>query len=649
MKVIIQILLLFSLLLSKQAYSQDENRPTWDGIDITTHPDYGALEAFYLATDGMNWDEEGDWLVNPDLNTWTGISTNDDGRVSDIFLSSSELNGTIPKELGELDFLTTLVLISDSLKGTIPKEIGNLTSLTELWLAGEFSGPIPEELSDLVLLEGLIIVASNLSGNIPSSFSSLINLKELTLSGGILSDNTGLTGDIGFSGEIPDIFQGMSKLESLSLSHNQLTGTLPASIATLPNLTQLILTHNQLAGLPDLTPLGSIEIHIVRNELTFEDIVPNAPVLSSYSPQNYIGEEHIFILDEGESITLEVVELTGGNTYQWFKNGVEIEGATEATLHIPEFSEIAAYYYEVKNPAAPELTLRSQLIYLYFDPTPTDIVLSNYEIEENNSTNFSIATISAVNDHDYPYTYKIESSENFSIGGNFGDELIANTTFDFEVESSFTVEITAQDILGNDFKKELIIDILDANDPPTDINLSNDITVDGKSAGQTIGTFSVVDQDAMDTFTFSLGGPDSESFRIGGIESDELQNAQVFDADIKNSYTLDVTVTDSGGLEVTKEFTITIEPAPLVIDDKNDLVSIYPNPSDGTFSVILDKSLINPSWSIIDIGGKDIDVNEKIEIQNNIIFFEIGDLRSGVYLLNINAGAQNIVNRIVIE
>ena len=60
--------------------------------------DRGALISLYNSTDGPNWSNTDNWLSDEPLNTWHGISTNDDGQVTEIDLGDNN-NGVVPKFL----------------------------------------------------------------------------------------------------------------------------------------------------------------------------------------------------------------------------------------------------------------------------------------------------------------------------------------------------------------------------------------------------------------------------------------------------------------------------------------------------------------------------------------------------------------------
>uniref|UniRef100_A0A0D9V2N4 non-specific serine/threonine protein kinase n=1 Tax=Leersia perrieri TaxID=77586 RepID=A0A0D9V2N4_9ORYZ len=86
-----------------------------------------------------------------------------------IDLSSNNLVGNVPEEVGSLIGLINLNLSFNHLTGNIPYQIGVLQSLESLDLSrNQLSGEIPQTLSNLTSLGELNLSYNNLSGRIPS-------------------------------------------------------------------------------------------------------------------------------------------------------------------------------------------------------------------------------------------------------------------------------------------------------------------------------------------------------------------------------------------------------------------------------------------------------------------------------------------------
>jgi gliding motility-associated-like protein len=128
---------------------------------------------------------------------------------------------------------------------------------------------------------------------------------------------------------------------------------------------------------------------------------------------------------------------------------------------------------------------------------------------------------------------------------------------EFSGQDSF--DWTASD--GNEFAADasaVMIDISPVNDPPTDINLSNNLVEEGQAPGKIVGTLSVEDIDNENDFDFSFSqnnGNDIDAFVIDG---NLLKTDRILDYDIQNLYTILITATDRDGNEITREFTIEV-------------------------------------------------------------------------------------------
>ena len=88
--------------------------------------DREALVALYNATGGENWITSYNWLSDAPLDEWEGVRTNDDGRVTSLYLDHNDLSGEIPAELGSLSNLEALELYRPAnydLSGCVPSSL----------------------------------------------------------------------------------------------------------------------------------------------------------------------------------------------------------------------------------------------------------------------------------------------------------------------------------------------------------------------------------------------------------------------------------------------------------------------------------------------------------------------------------------------
>ena len=67
--------------------------------------DRAVLVELYNATNGANWADNTNWLSDEPIGTWQGVTTDEEGRVSELSLRRNQLTGEIPTELGNLSTL----------------------------------------------------------------------------------------------------------------------------------------------------------------------------------------------------------------------------------------------------------------------------------------------------------------------------------------------------------------------------------------------------------------------------------------------------------------------------------------------------------------------------------------------------------------
>ena len=83
--------------------------------------DREALIAFYNATGGATWQDNTNWLSDKPLREWHGVTTDDNGRVTELILIRNNLTGALPPELGDLTHLTWLNLAHNGRRAPYPR------------------------------------------------------------------------------------------------------------------------------------------------------------------------------------------------------------------------------------------------------------------------------------------------------------------------------------------------------------------------------------------------------------------------------------------------------------------------------------------------------------------------------------------------
>ena len=443
--------------------------------------DRAALVALYNATGGADWTDNTNWLSTEALSAWYGVTTDGNGRVTELDLDYNQLRGEIPAALGTLANLQTLVFYNNDLIGEIPAELGTLANLqTLVFSSNALSGEIPAELGNLANLQTLSIYANYLIGEIPAELGNLANLQTLSLYANDLS------------GEIPAELGNLANLQTLSLYVNDLIGEIPAELGTLANLQTLYLYANDLSGeIPaELGNLANLQtLSLSWNELSGEipmELGNLANLQRLYLYANDLSGEIPAAL--GNLANLEILNLS--------VNGLsgEIQAALESLTRLQEL--YLNHNPQLTGTIPPELENLAQLRAFYVHgtglcvPPGSDLqtwlatidfrgsvcggaprfsdTSTTREVPENSGPGTDVgAPVAATGANDDTLTYTLGGSdtESFTIVSTTG-QIRTKAALNFEAKSSYSVTVTVSDGRGGTDSINLTISITDVNEQP---------------------------------------------------------------------------------------------------------------------------------------------------------------------------------------
>ncbi|KAF2321883.1 hypothetical protein GH714_003424 [Hevea brasiliensis] len=224
---------------------------------------------------------------------WDGVQCDNNDRVIIIYLDRKNLSGTLPFEISTLTKLEHLSLQHNKLSGSLPS-LANLTLLRVLFIGDNKFTSIPHD-----FFEGLVRLQTfDISFN--ADLAPWFLSSTITQCGRLVYFDAG---SANIMGTIPDIFASLPSLRSLYLSDNNLTGTLPASLAnpgieflhlnnqkiglsgtihvlsSMTRLRSVFLQNNQFAGpIPDFSKCQNLAKLKLSDNL-FTGIVPTSLVL----------------------------------------------------------------------------------------------------------------------------------------------------------------------------------------------------------------------------------------------------------------------------------------------------------------------------------------------------------------------------------
>ncbi|XP_048583508.1 protocadherin Fat 4 isoform X2 [Nematostella vectensis] len=152
------------------------------------------------------------------------------------------------------------------------------------------------------------------------------------------------------------------------------------------------------------------------------------------------------------------------------------------------------------------------------DP-PTQVLLSNTRIAENQPHGTQIGTLSSVDPNaGDTHTYTLVSGGRGWVQIR-GTALLAITTFDYEtLPNRFDVRITSTDSGTPQMSttKIFTITVTDVNEAPTDVQLSSSAVDENSGTDITVGSLSTSDQDSGQRFTYTLLDSAGGRFKIVG-------------------------------------------------------------------------------------------------------------------------------------
>ena len=183
------------------------------------------------------------------------------------------------------------------------------------------------------------------------------------------------------------------------------------------------------------------------------------------------------------------------------------------------------------------------------------IMLSENTLDENQPVGTTIGVLSTSDDTGdaaRTFTLDVPSMTNFAIVGN---TLTSNVVFNYEEgNNTQSISITTTNNAGGNNSQTFMINIMNVNEAPTEIMLSNNAIDENSPIGTNIGTLTTTDPDAGDTHTYTLTTP-NDTFLI--VE-DTLKTNRNLDFETQSSYSLSITTTDNSGRSFPKTFTITV-------------------------------------------------------------------------------------------
>jgi VCBS repeat-containing protein len=194
---------------------------------------------------------------------------------------------------------------------------------------------------------------------------------------------------------------------------------------------------------------------------------------------------------------------------------------------------------------------------------PTGITLSKTTIPENSPVGTAIGTLSSTDPNPGDsFTYTLVSGTGADDNALFtlsGSTLQANSLFDYEAKSTYSIRVRTTDGGGLSFERAFTISITNVSEAPT-VPAQTLSLAENSLDGAVVGTVNVIDQDAGKQLTYAItAGNELGAFTIDPATGRiKVAKSSILDFEAHPSFTLTVQVTDSATPAMSASGSVTI-------------------------------------------------------------------------------------------
>jgi len=142
-----------------------------------------ALTSVFTELNGYEWPQRLHWLdYTKSICEWERVSCTNDDEVDVLELGANMLGGSIPSEIGLMQYLKVLNANNNFLSDELPTELGLLTSLETLHLQNNsLEGHVPSELGNLESLLSMNLQTNEITGIFPIEICQNVPLQSLVV------------------------------------------------------------------------------------------------------------------------------------------------------------------------------------------------------------------------------------------------------------------------------------------------------------------------------------------------------------------------------------------------------------------------------------------------------------------------------------
>lgn len=448
-----------------------------------------ALKTFYESLDGDNWTENTNWLSEADYATWKGITITDD-YITGINLDNNNLTGNFPSCITVFKKLDTLILNNNSISGELPSNTGSLPELLYIDLGNNMlSDSVPDEWTEILKLK-ILLLDSNRFDYLPDFSTVSFESEGLNVSDNSLTFESLEPNRLHFSTTdqyspqspvaISPEFMYVNANETLVLTFNvggqsNQYQWFKQNNETDVSVTQVTDSHVFTFGNFLKSDTGNYFCKVsntVINGLTIESetislYLNHAPELITSDSLLATGSEiftsNIVFTDiDNHDISVTCLLYPAWLTITYNGQTIQAKGTPSEDNIRTDTLVVQATDGIISNPIVEKITITvAKKNY-----APTEILLSNSEIAEDQSVGTVIGTLSTVDpDEDDTHIYIFNNFGGDNDNDKFRieyDLLILNKLVDYETQTTCTIYLKTMDNGGLSFTQELIINVIDA-------------------------------------------------------------------------------------------------------------------------------------------------------------------------------------------
>lgn len=251
--------------------------------------------------------------------------------------------------------------------------------------------------------------------------------------------------------------------------------------------------------------------------------------------------------DPGDSFTYTLTDSAGGR-FRISGNQLQVNNGG-----LLDYETTTSHTVVVKVTDAGGLFLDNQSFTVNVtnvNEPPASLTLTGNSVPENSATGTLIGTFSSTDpDAGGTYTYSLVDSAGgrFKVAGGNQLQVDNSALLNYESGSSYSIVARVSDQGGLFYNNTFTVNVTNVNEPPTAINLSSNTVRENSANNTLIGTFSTVDPDSGEAFSYTLLDDAGGRFVLAGAGSRDLRVADgsLLNYEVAASHTIKVKVTDS--------------------------------------------------------------------------------------------------------